>query len=326
MKLPRRRFLGLAGAAVALPAVSHIARAQAYPTRPVRVIVPYGPAGIADVVARFVAEKLTDRLGKQFYIENVPGAGGNIGTGRAAHAAPDGYTILIVTPNFVTNPALYDKIPYDPRKDFDSITLAATNTVALALHPSVPARTVNEFVAFVRANPGKYGYASAGTGTTAHLVGQLFRLSLQLDLAHIPFNSLGLAVGSVIAGHTPIIFGGLPPIVPQAREGKLRVLAVTSKTRAPALPDVPTMAAAGYPDIEGENWQAFLVPAGTPREIVTLLHREIVAIIALPDVKERLATLGLEPVGTTPEECAAQMRTEIVKWAKVIREAGIRAE
>jgi tripartite-type tricarboxylate transporter receptor subunit TctC len=326
MKLPRRQFLGLAGAAVALPAVSRVARAQAYPTRPVRVIVPYGPAGIADVVARFVAEKLTDRLGKQVYIENVPGAGGNIGTARAAHAPPDGYTILIVTPNFVTNPALYDKIPYDPRKDFDSITLAATNTVALALHPSVPARTVNEFVAFIRANPGKYGYASAGTGTTAHLVGQLFRLSLQLDLAHIPFNSLGLAVGSVIAGHTPIIFGGLPPIVPQARDGKLRVLAVTSKTRARALPDVPTMAEAGYPDIEGENWQAFLVPAGTPREIITLLHREIVAIIALPDVKERLATLGLEPVGTTPDECAAQMRTEIVKWAKVIREAGIRAE
>jgi len=294
--------------------------------RPVRIIVPYGPAGIADVLARLIAQKLTDHLGKQFYIDNIPGAGGNIGMGRAAHAAPDGYTILIVSPNFVTNPALYQKIPYDPHKDFDSITLAATNTVALAVYPSFPAQTVNEFVAFVRANPGKYGYASAGTGTTAHLVGQLFRLSLHLDLTHIPFNSLGLAVGSVIAGHTPIIFGGLPPIVPQAREGKLRVLAVTSKTRSPALPDVPTMAEAGYADIEGENWQAFLVPAGTPKEIIIVLHREIMAIIALPDVKERLATLGLEAVGTTPEECAAQMRTEITKWAKVIREAGIRAE
>ena len=326
MKIPRRQFLHLAGISAALTAVPRAATAQTYPARPVRMIVPYGPGGIADVLARLIAQKLSEHLEKQFYIENVPGAGGNIGMGRAARSAPDGYTILIVSPNFVTNPALYDKVPYDPYKDFEPVTLVATNTVALTVNPSLPVQTANELVALIRANPGKYNYASPGTGTTAHLVGQLFRLSLGLDLAHVPFNSLGLAIGSVVAGHTPIAFGGLPVVVPQAREGNLRVLAVTSKTRSQAAPDVPTMAEAGYPDIEGENWAAFLVPARTSREIITLLHREVVNIIALPDVKEHLATLGLEPVGITPEQCAAQIRAEIAKWAKVISEAGIRAQ
>jgi tripartite-type tricarboxylate transporter receptor subunit TctC len=196
----------------------------------------------------------------------------------------------------------------------------------LSVNPSLPVQSVKDLVALIKAHPGKYNFASPGTGTAAHLVGELFRLSLGLDLVHVPFNSAGLAIGSTVAGHTPIAFTAPPPVVPQVKEGKLRALAVASKTRLQALPDVPTMADAGYPDIEGEVWLAVIVPARTPKEIIALLHGEIVKIIALPDMKERMATLGFVPVGSSPEECAAYFRTEAAKWAKVIREAGIKAQ
>jgi tripartite-type tricarboxylate transporter receptor subunit TctC len=317
MKLPRRQFLHLAASAAALPAVSRIARAQAYPSRPVRVIVPYAPGGPTDIFARLIAQKLSEDLGRQFYVENIGGAGGNVGMGHGAKAAPDGYTILVVPPTIVVNPSLYDKVPYDPYKDFDPVTIAVTSTEVLSVHPSLPVHTVKDLVALIRSNPGRYSFASPGTGTPAHLVGEQFRLS--------PFNSAGLAIGSTVAGHTPISFTASPPAVPQFKDGKLRALAVTSKTRSQALPDVPTMAEAGYPDVEGEAWFGVVVPARTPKDIITLLHREIVKLIALPDMKERMATLGFEPVGNTPDECAAQFRTELAKWAKVIREASIKA-
>jgi tripartite-type tricarboxylate transporter receptor subunit TctC len=322
MKLLRRQFLHLAFGAAA----SRIATAQTYPARPVRIIVPFAPGGPTDVFSRIAAQKLSERLGKQFYVENLGGGGGNVGMGQGARAAPDGHTLIVVPPNIVVNPALYDKVPYDPYKDFDPVTIAVTSTEVLAANPSLPVQSVKDLVALIKSSPGKYSYASPGTGTPGHLVGEQFRLSLGLDLVHVPFNSAGLAVGSTLAGHTPISFTTPPPVVPQVKDGKLRALAVTRKSRSPALPDVPTMAEAGYPDIEGEAWFAVIVPAGTPREIITLLHREIVEIIALPDVKERLAAIGFEPIGNTPEECAAQFRTEIAKWGKVIREAGIKAE
>jgi len=273
-----------------------------------------------------MAQKLSEQLGKQFYVENIGGAGGNVGIGHGAKAAPDGYTILVVPPTIVVNPALYDKVPFDPYKDFDPVTIAVTSPDVLSVNPSLPVETVKDLVALIKANPGKYNFASPGTGTPGHLVGEQFRLSLGLDLVHIPFNSAGLAIGSTVAGHTPIAFTTPPPVVPQVKEGKLRALAVASKMRSRALPGVPTMAEAGYPDIEGEAWFAVIVPARTPKEIIALLHHEIVKLIALPDMKERLATLGFEPVGNTPEECAAQFRTEIAKWAKVIREAGIKTQ
>ncbi len=326
MKLPRRQFLHLAAGAAALPAVSRIASAQTYPSRPVRVIVPFAPGGPTDIFARLVAQKLSERFGKQFYVENIGGAGGNVGMGQGAKAAPDGYTILVVATTIVVNPTLYDRVPFDPYKDFDPVTLAVTSPEVLSVNPSLPVQSVKDLVAFIKAHPGKYTFASPGTGTPGHLVGELFRLSLGLDLVHIPFNSAGLAIGSTVAGHTPIAFTTPPPVVPQVKEGKLRALAVASKTRLQALPDVPTMAEAGYPDIEGEAWFAVIVPARTPKEIIALLHGEIVKIIALPDMKERMATLGFDPVGSAPEECAAQFRTEAAKWAKVIREAGIKAQ
>jgi tripartite-type tricarboxylate transporter receptor subunit TctC len=321
MRLPRRQFLRLIAAAAAAP---WSASAQSYPERPVRMIVPYAPGGPTDVITRLVAQKLSDHVGKQFYVENIGGAGGNIAMGRAAKAAPDGYTALVVNPSYVINPTLYDKVPYEFEKDFDPVTLMVTTTLVLAVHPSVPARTVSELVAVIKANPGKYSYASPGTGTPGHLVGEQFRLSLGLDLVHVPFSSAGLAVGSAVAGHTPICFASPSPTAQQVVESKLRGLAVTSKTQS--LPDVPTMAEAGYPNISGDNWQGVVVPAGTPRAIVAFLHRETVKVIALPETRERLAVLGFEPVAGTPEEFAARARAEFGTWAKVIRASGIKAQ
>jgi tripartite-type tricarboxylate transporter receptor subunit TctC len=325
-KLPRRRFLHLAGGALALPALSRLTKAQSYPARPVRVIVPFGPGGPTDVFARLMAQKLSEKLGTQFYVENMGGAGGNIGTVRAAQAAPDGYTLLVTGANLVVNPILYNQVAYDPLKDFEPVTIAVTAAVILTVNPSLPAATVKELVALVKASPRKYSYASPGTGTPPHLVGELFRLSLGLDLVHVPFNGGGLAIGSAVAGHTPISFGSMAPAVPLVQDGKLRALAVTGKSRSPALPEVASMAEAGYPEIKGESWFAVVVPARTPKDIIALLNHEIVGSIALPDMKERLATLGYAPVGNAPEECAARFRADMAQWGGVIRAAGIKAE
>jgi tripartite-type tricarboxylate transporter receptor subunit TctC len=326
MGLPRRQFVRLAAAASAAYAAPRIASAQSYPEKPVRMIVPYAPGGPTDVITRLVAQRLTDHVGRQFFVENMGGGGGNIGMGRAAKAAPDGYTVLVVNPSYVINPTLYDKVPYEFEKDFDPVTLMVLTTLVLAVHPSVPARTVSELVALIKANPGKYSYASPGTGTPGHLVGEQFRLSLGLDLVHVPFNSAGLAVGSSVAGHTPICFASPSPAAQQVIEGRLRGLAVTSKARSPSLPDVPTTAEAGFPGIAGDNWQGVVVPAGTPREVIGFLHHEIVTILALADVKERLGVLGFEPVASTPAEFARQARNEFDAWAQVIRASGIKAQ
>lgn len=325
MKVFRRQFLQVAAGAAALPTLSCFAWGQAYPARPVRMIVPFGPGGNADVFARIIAQNLSERLGEQFYIENVSGAGGNIGVGRAALAAPDGYTILVTPPSYVINPTLYDKIPYDARKSFDPVTLAVSTTVVLAIHPSVPAQTLSDLIVLIKANPGKYNYATAGVGSPGHMVGAMLRQSLGLDLVHIPYNSAGLAIGSTVAGHTPICLAAPAPIVPQVKDGKLRALAVAYRTRLQALADVPTTAEAGYPDIEFDNWFGVFVPAGTHDEIIALLNREIVNSMAIPDVKDRLVRLGFDPVGSTPEEFRKQIEIELVKWAKVIRAANVKA-
>jgi tripartite-type tricarboxylate transporter receptor subunit TctC len=291
----------------------------------VRLLVPYAPGGPADILARLAAQKLSEHFGKQFYVENVGGGGGNIGMGQGAKAAADGYTMLVVPPNIVVNPAMYDTVPYDPYKDFDPVTIAVSAPTVLSVHPSLAVETVKDLVALVKSGGAKYSFASPGTGTPPHLIGEHFRLSLGLDLVHVPFNSAGQAVASTLAGHTPIAFSSLPPAVPQIKDGKLRGLAVTSRTRSPALPEVPSMVEAGYPEIEGEGWFAFIVPAGTPKEITAILNREIVNLIALPDTKEKMAALGFTAVGTTPEATAAMFRTESAKWANVIRKAGIKA-
>ncbi|WP_456838310.1 Bug family tripartite tricarboxylate transporter substrate binding protein [Bradyrhizobium sp. USDA 4486] len=223
------------------------------------------------------------------------------------------------------HPAMYDKVPYDPYKDFEPVTVAVSAPTVVTIHPSLAARNLSELVTLIKAGGAKYSFASPGTGTPPHLIGELFRLSLGLDLVHVPFNSAGQAVGSTLAGHTPIAFTSLPPAVPHIHEGKLRALAVTSQTRSSALPDVPDTAEAGYPEIQGEGWFAFVVPAGTPKEVIALLNREVIRAMALPDIKEKMAALGFTVVGTTPEDSAKLFRAESEKWSKVIREAAIKA-
>src|ERR1700758_2325868 len=311
MKLPRRKFLHLAAGAAALPGVSRAAWAQAYPSRPVRAVVAFAPGGTTDTFARLMAQKLTEQFGKQVYVENIAGATGNIGTALVAKAPPDGYTILFAFSSHVVNPTLFARLPYDPINDFKPVTLAVASTTVVTINPAVPAKTVEELVELIKANPGKYSFGSAGAGTQAHLAGEQFRLSLGLDLVHVPFGGGGPAVAAVVAGHTPMSFGSPQAAMQHVKEGTVRALAVTSTTRSQLFPDVPTMTEAGYPQIEGDSWVGILVPAGTPADIVTLLHHESANILAQPDTKERLATLGYDVVASTPEEFASRITTEI---------------
>lgn len=297
--------------------------AAGYPDHPVKIIVPFAPAGPTDVMARLIAQKLSESLKQQFFVENHPGAGGNIGMTQVAHSAPDGYTILVASSSYVVNPSLYAKNPFDPFKDFAPVTLAAASPNILIVNSDFPVKSVKELVDLIKKNPGKYNYAMPGTGTTPHLAGELFKLSFKLDLTTVPFNGAGPAIQSAVAGHTPIAFTALPPTAPQVQAGRLRGLAVTSKKRSSALPDVPTMAEAGISGQESETMQGILVPAGTPKEVVNLLNREIVKVMSLPDVKEKCAQLGFDPVADKPDEFAAYIRKEVDKWGKVIKDAKI---
>ena len=310
--LLQHSIVGLASIAISPTAWS----AGAYPERPVRVIVPFPVGGGTDILARLIADKLGERLGQRFYVENVTGAGGSNGTGVAARAAPDGYTILFAFSSFVVNPSLSKQLPYDAIRDFEPITLAATTTTVLVVHPSIPAKTVGELAAHVRANPGKHNYASGGMGTQAHLVGEQLRIALHLDMVHVAFAGAGPSVQSVVAGHTPTGLTSVAAALPLIKSEALRALAVTSKSRARSLPDVPTMAEVGLPNILGDSWVGILVPARTPQDISSALHREIRGIIRQPEISSRLETLGYEPVGSSPESFAAEIRTELSRWAE----------
>jgi tripartite-type tricarboxylate transporter receptor subunit TctC len=299
------------------------ASAQDYPTRPVRVIVTTGPGGQGDITARLVAGKLTENLGQSFYIENMPGGGGNIAMAAAARATPDGTTLLAATSNIVTNISLYPKIAYDPYKDFEPISLMCSSPHVLVVHPSVPAKSVSELVALAKAEPGKYSYASAGRGTPAHLAGELFKLAFAVDITHVPFNGGGPASQSTLGGHVPIAVSALPTAVTYIRGGQFRALALFSSRRASAVPDIPTMMEASGQDLPADIVNGLMAPAGTPKPIIELLHRETVKILSMPDMREKLATMGFDPVGSTPEEFAQWIRTEIVRWGKVIRDAHI---
>jgi tripartite-type tricarboxylate transporter receptor subunit TctC len=326
MNLQRRAFLQWLGGAAALPASLRTAWAQSYPTKPVRVIVPFAPAGPADVLARLMTAKLSQSLGQQFYIENQAGAGGNLGMGAAARATSDGYTIAVVSTSFVVNPSLYPKIPYDPYKDFAPVSLAAVSPNVLVINPSIPAGNVKELIAFLKANPGKYSFAHSGVGTTPHLSGEMFRRSQGLDLVAVPFGGSGPAIQSVLAGHTPIGFTVLTPAVSLVKEGKLRCLAVTTPKRSRVLPDVPTLAEAGVPNQEADTILAVVAPARTPASIVDLLNRQISTVMKEPDVVEKLDALGFDAILSTPEEFTARINLDIAKWQNVIRAANIKIE
>jgi tripartite-type tricarboxylate transporter receptor subunit TctC len=310
--------------AAAAPCAAQPAPA-AYPNRPVHMIVPFGAGGPGDVFTRLVAQKLGENLGRNFLVENHPGAGGTIGTGVAARAKPDGYTLVVVSSTFMINASLYDRLPYDTIKDFAPVTIAATTPNVLIVHPSVPAHSVKDLVALIRAK--KYdNYAMGGAGTPSHISAELFRLALNLDLTPIPFNGGGPAIASVIAGHTPISFSALAPATGGIKQGVLRALAVTSKTRSNALPNVPTLAEAGFPNQENDTPQGILAPAGTPRPIIDLLNREIAKVMASPDVKQRMLAIGFEPMVTTPEEFAERIRTDIPRLGRIVRDAHIKPE
>ena len=326
MNPPRRRFLHLLAGAAALSAASGDARAQTWPTRPVRVIVPFQPGGSTDIFARLAAQKLTEHFGKQFYIENIAGATGNVGTAQAARAAPDGHTLLIAFSSYVVNPTLFAKLPFDPDKDLAPVTLAVSAPNVLTVNPSLPARNLSELVALIKSNPGKYTYTSGGVGTQGHLLGEMLRLSQALDIVHVPFNGAAPAIASAMAGHTPIAWSTVASAAQALETGQLRPLALASKKRSQLLSDVSTTAEAGYPDIQGDSWVGLLAPAGTPIEIIRAVQREIAGIIALPDVKERLPTLGFEAVASTPEEFASRIKVETEMWGKVIRAANIKPE
>jgi tripartite-type tricarboxylate transporter receptor subunit TctC len=300
--------------------------AQAYPDKPVRVIVGFAPGGPTDVIARIVADKLSANLGKQFYVVNQPGAGSNTATGMVATSPADGYTLLVVSTGFVVNPSLFAKVPYDPVKDFAPITIVAVSPNVVTVHPSVPAKSMKELIEVIKANPGKYSFAAPGVGSTPHLSGEIFRLAFGLDLPTVQFTGAGPAIQSTLGGHTPVAFSALPPAAQQIKEGLLRGLAVTAEKRSSALPDVPTMAEAGIPGQEAYTLTGIIAPAGTPKEIVSLLHSEIVKLVGQPDVQKRLADLGFEVVANTPEEFAVRIKSEMEKWGKVIREAKIKAE
>jgi len=307
-------------------AVAATANAQGYPTKNVRVVVPFAPAGPTDVIARLVSLKLSESLGQQFYVENIPGAGGNTGTAQVAKAPADGYTLLVVSTGFVVNPSLYARVPYDPIKDFTPVTLVAASPNVMVVNPGFPAKSVKELVELIKNSPGKYSYAQPATGSTPHLSGELFKMTYKLDLVMVPFPGAAPAITSTIAGHTPIAFTALPPAITAAKEGKVRALAVLAHQRVAGLSEVPTMAEAGVPEQEADTLTGIVAPAGTPKEIVERLQSEIARIVAQPDVREKLTALGFNPIANTPAEFGARIKVEIEKWGKVVRAANLKIE
>jgi tripartite-type tricarboxylate transporter receptor subunit TctC len=323
MKFARRDVLKLAALSGAAAAVPQTLWAQNYPTRAIKIVIPFAAGGPTDIIARLVAQKLSERWGQQIVPENMAGVSGNTGTRFVARAAPDGYTMLLTASGFVVNPSLYANVPYDPINDFVPVTVPAWAPNVLIVHPSLPAKTVKELVELIKANPGKHSFGSPGTGQTSHLAGEFLKVRYGLDLVHVPFNGGGPVLNSMMGGHTLIAFTSLPSAGPYIKDGRIRALAVTTAKRSSAFPDVMTMAEAGFPEQETVFFQGILAPAGTPRPIVDQWYQEVVKVVAMPDVRERLSALSYELEPNTPEQFAALIKGETAKWAKVIEDAKI---
>jgi tripartite-type tricarboxylate transporter receptor subunit TctC len=301
--------------------------AQPYPNKPIKYVVPFPAGGTTDTLARIISTKLTDALGQPVIIENRGGAGGNIGSDVVAKSAPDGYTILGGTiSSHAINVSLYANMPYDPVRDFVPITLIGTNANVLIVHPSNPANSVAELIAYAKANPGKVAFASAGSGTSQHLSGELFKSLAKIDITHIPYKGSAPAITDLMGGQVTMMFDTLIVAAPQIKAGKVKALAVTSSKRVAGFDQIPTMIEGGVAGYEVVSWQGIFAPAKTPPEIVRRLNTEIVKIINMPDVRERFAGLGLEPAGNSSEDFAAFQKAEIAKWAKVVKEGGVKVD
>jgi tripartite-type tricarboxylate transporter receptor subunit TctC len=311
----------------AFAAFAACAAADVYPQRPVRLLIPQSPGGASDTVGRTVAQKLADHFGQQFVVDNRPGATGNIGHEIVAHAAPDGYTMLLTAPNLVTSVSLYAKVPFDPVRDFVPISQLTLSPNVWIVHPSFPAKSMQDLIDVARAKPGAVDFASSGTASTQHLAGELLNLSASVKLVHIPYKGGGPALIDLIGGRVQVMSSTLPSAVPHIKSGRVRALAVTSLARSSALPEVPTVAeSAGLRGYEAITWQGLVFPRATPRATVDRMHRGVVTVLAQNDVVARLRDLGYEPVGSSPREFAAYIKAEIAKWAKVIEAGRIKAE
>ena len=318
-------MLRVAACFVAL-VVAGEAGAQTYPSGSVRVVVPYPPGGPTDTIARICAQKLSEAFGHQFYVENLSGASGARGAAMVATAAPDGQTLMFITNDLAVTSTLSTKIQYDPVESFAPIGIASASPSVVLVHPTVPAKTMQEFITLARSDPAKYSFAAMGLGQNLLTSEKLFHLGLNLPIVRVPFPGAAPILTSTVAGHTLVAYIGLPSAVPHIREGTLRALAVTSPKRSPIVPDVPTLAESGFEDQETELIIGAIALAGTPPAIIDRLSRELARIVALPDVQERLAALGFSPVGSGPDELAAQIRSDIDRWGKVVRELGIKVE
>ena len=320
----KARMVSIFLACGALLIASAPSLAQTYPAKPVRIVVPWPAGGGADIVARVFAQKLTEHFSQPFVVENRPGASGSLGTEVAAKLAPDGYALLLIGANHATNSHLYSKLGFDPVKDFEPISLLTEAHNLLVAHPSLGARTLGDVIALARARPGQISYGSAGNGTTGHLAMELFKLNARLDMVHIPYKGGAPFVNDLLGGQVALGFENVLSASPHVASGKLRAIATSGRTRSRALPEVPTVAESGLPGFEVVLWQGLLAPAGTPRAIIDRLHAGVVASVAKPELRERFEQLNVEPAGGTPAQFATYLQSEIDKWGRVIRAAGIR--
>ena len=322
-----RRKIGTAIAAFALTIAAPLAPCQSFPTKPVRVIVGFAPGGNVDIPARIVASKLGELWGTSVVVDNRPGAGGSLAAGIVAKAPADGHTLLICNiASHGINPAVYRKLPYDPLKEFTPISQIGTAPNVLVVHPSVQAKTVSELVAYAKANPGKLSIASAGVGTSQHLSIELLKSMTGADIVHVPYKGGAPALSDVIGGQVPGMIAGLPTAIASIRSGKVRALGVTSAMRSPQAPEVPTIAESGVPGFEVTSWHGLCAPAGLPKPLLAKLNADLFQVLSTPETKQRLAEQGVDVAPTTPEQYESQIRSEIAKWAKVVKEAGISAE
>ena len=325
MKLPRRRFLHLAAGAAALPAVSRIARAQTYPSRPARIVVPFAAGGSTDIIARLIGQWLSERLGQQFVIENRPGAGSNIGTEVVVNAPPDGYTLLLVGASSAINATLYEKLNFNFLRDITPVAGIISIPFIMVVNPSFPAKTVSEFIAYARANPGKVNMASGGNGTAGHLSGELFKMMAGVNMVHVPYRGEALALTDMLGGHVQAMFGTMPASIEHVRAGKLRPLAVTSARRSELLPDLPTVGDF-VPGYETSAWQGVGAPKNTPAEIINKLNKEINAGLADPKIKARVADMGGTVLAGSPADFGKLIADETEKWGKVVKFSGAKPD